>query len=152
MFFVWSVSNDGQSENRITPYITLSKPGSALEFPKQKLSSSRKEDILKPPPWQQGAGLATAQASQDGGRPASFRWRRATLANTHHRSQHTHVCGDVPSAQLEMHEDPWKWSECSSLPVNNGTCITAIVIKICDTSRDPYGAIKKILHSVFEIT
>lgn len=43
----------------MTSYITLSKLGSALEFPKQKFYFAKKEDILKPPPWQQGAGLET---------------------------------------------------------------------------------------------
>ena len=38
---------------------------------------------------------------------------------------------------------PCKWSKCPSPAVNNGTYITAIVIKICNTSRDHYGAIKK---------
>ena len=59
-FSLWSVSNDGQSENRRNKtYITLSKPGNALEFPKQKLSFARKEDILRHPPWQPGTGLAS---------------------------------------------------------------------------------------------
>lgn len=74
------------------------------------------------------------------------------LTDAHCRSRPTHIHTDMHSAQLEAHKDPCKWSTCSSPAVNNGTCITAIVIKICNTSRDHYGAIKKILHSVFKMT
>lgn len=51
LVFVWFVVNDGSSENRgnITPYMTLSKPGDDLKFPRQNLHFAKKEVILKPP-------------------------------------------------------------------------------------------------------
>lgn len=88
-FSLWSVSNDGQSENRRnkTSYITLSKLGNACEFPKQKLSFARKEDILRHPPWQPGTGLASPGMATRC-RPASTSGQRETLGDTHRRSQH----------------------------------------------------------------
>ena len=88
VFFLWSLSNDGQSENRRnkTSYITLSKPGNASEFPKQKLSFARKEDILRHPPWQPGTGRASpGMATQC--RPASISGQRETQVDTHPRTR-----------------------------------------------------------------
>lgn len=101
-FSLWSISNDGQPENRRnkTSYITLSKPGNALEFPKQKLSFARKEDILRHPPWQPGTGLASPGMATRC-RLASISGRRETLGDTQRRSQH------VRSAEIHV-QSSWR--------------------------------------------
>lgn len=129
------------------------KLGSDLEFPKQNLRFAKKEDSLKPPTWEESwtrhtpiirSGVSVVSLSCPRQpltdtplqKPARIHVRNATAACTQLSWRCTSTRVNGQSVQDS---------------VNNGTCITTIVIKICNTSRDHYGTIKKILHSVFKM-
>lgn len=154
LVFVWSAVNDGQSGNRrnITPYITLSTPGDDLKFPRPNLHFAKKKKvILKPPTLQWRGGRAIPQPLQRGDRPASFSCLPKGDCSRHPcRSQHAQVPRDRHSAQPEAHKDPRKWSKCSNLTVNNDTCFRGFIMKIRNTWRDSYGAIRKIFAFSFQ--
>lgn len=136
--------------------------GSDLEFPKQNL-------YFAPPPQKKSWFFFFLFKLLHGNREldpthsdhhkwcyvAFLSWPRLPLAGTglQKPARTCLQCRSGPTLSAAGDRQvPCKWSKCSSLAVNNGTYITAIVIKICNTSRDHYGAIKKILLSVFKTT
>lgn len=158
VFFVQFVSKDMPSKNTrsMPPYIifsnwavTWSSQSQISILEKKKKKRLPKTCYMETENWTRhtpiissGAGVASLSSPDS---PRQTPPHKPACAGPRR-------CSNARSAQRETHEYLCKWSKCSSLTVNNGTCITAIVIKICNTSRDHYGAIKRMSHSVFKMT